>query len=274
MLNVPKSGSSFARKVIKDIHAERRHSAVSRKNIFGLLWSFIYRPMPGQNDDDFLVEIICPNIRLPGRAADQHGTYSQIPNRFKDLPIISIIRDPYEKIVSDFTFRWWAKYPPVPIAELKTAFPEFPDLGFDQFLQMSRLTAKKKLNGANPLGLGNLTIEFIQFFFRDPIKVLQILSGDYIRSGSFRNDMPDIEFISQNCLNEELAGVLKRFGYSLEEQEVCRNQIRVNESMSRIIDGPIIWTKEMIDAVQSEEAYLFLMLEHLGFSYKKPVPLA
>lgn len=74
MLNYPKTGSSFARKVIKDLYARQPKSWFRRR---------------------WCKELILPNIRTCG-ADDQHGCYSQIPPQYRNREVMSIVRNPFE----------------------------------------------------------------------------------------------------------------------------------------------------------------------------------
>ena len=266
LLNVPKSGSSFVREVIKAIYAGR-----SRKGPQFLGWTGFQKLIPPNrrtSPDLSLKELILPNIRLKGRPSDQHGTYSQVPREYRHLPVISVVRNPYEKLVSDFEFRWWSKYPPLP--DLQRTFPAFPEISFDEFLQLSDLIATYKMGGRNPLQIGNLTVEFVQFFFPDPKSVLNKISDDYICSSDFIKDMPCLWLLRQECLRDDLEATLSGFGFSEEELEICRRHPRVNETVARADDRAAYWTAPRVSRFNHRERFLLLMLQQLGFSYGPP----
>ena len=269
VLNVPKTGSSFVRQVLKDIYAARRRAnRAAGRWPTSLLRAAIGRAAPA-GPDTWLRELMLPNTRLPGRGRDQHGTFAQIPTAWRDRPIVSVLRDPWSKLASDYTFRWWAKYPPVPLPKLQAILPHFPDLTFDDFLTMSRMTAAAKLGRPNDRALGNLTIEFVQFFFRDPAAALDRLSDDYVASGRFMADMPAVRFLRQERLNEDLADALAAFGFSAGELEQCRRSDRVN--VSPPAPESVRWTAEDVAVVGHEERYLLRMLDRLGFTFPAPV---
>lgn len=270
VLNVPKSGSSFVREVIKSIYKNR--DRLHRKRT-GMLRTAIDRLRRHDVQAEHrLKELILPNIRLRGRPADQHGTYVQVPGRFRNRAVIAVIRNPYDKLVSDYEFRWWAKYPPVPRDQLRNIVPNFPDLSFEEYLRMSECTAAAKLKGRNPLELGNLTIEFVQFFFKNPPEALGRMSDSYVASGQFRRDMAEVIFLRQERLNEDLADVLGRHGFQEEELELCRSHPRVNETVSRDTDRASLWTPWSLHHVRTRERLLLLMLEKLGFHCAPPQP--
>jgi hypothetical protein len=259
VINLPKSGSSFVRAVIKAIYAQRR----GRRWHLRLPWS--------RSRDRFLRELILPNIRLAGRPADQHGTVAQIPARFRGRPIVAVLRDPYTKMVSEYRFRWWATYPPLDKATLYEAFPTFPDLSFDAFLRLSDHIAAAKAGADNADRMGNLTIEFVQFFFRDPAAALAAMSDDYIRSGTFRQDMAAVEFLRQEDLNRNLAAFLARMGFAADEVARCRAHERVNVTAVEEAGGDDLWTEPALRRFQDRERYLLAMLDSLGFRHVAPI---
>lgn len=252
VLNLPKSGSSFVRAVLKSIHARRR-GGPSR-------W----------RRRDGLRELMLPNIRLPGRARDQHGTVAQIPRRHRDRPIMSVVRDPHMKIVSEYRFRWWAIHPPLPPAALRTLFPAFPDLSFAEFLTLSDHIAAAKVGVDVADRLGNLTIEFVQFFFPDPAAALARMSDDYVASGAWRRDMAPVELLRQEDLNRALAGFLRRNGYGEDEVALCLAHRPVNVTAGD--NDAQLWTAETLDRFRRRERHLFAMLDVLGFRYASPLP--
>ncbi len=270
VLNVPKSGSSFVREVIKSIYESRRAAGKPRSLLQRAL-STIRKPKDGS--ELFVKELILPNIRLRGRPADQHGTYAQLPERFRNRPLVAVIRNPYDKLVSDYEFRWWAKYPPLPTQQLLEVVPNFPDLSFDEYLRMSECTAAAKLGGQNPLQLGNLTVEFIQFFFKHPPTALQNVSDSYVDSGEFKEDMAAVTFLRQERLNEDLAAFLDRYGFREDELALCRSHPRVNETVARAPDRASLWTPWALEHVHTRERLLLGMLEQLGFRYVPPEPV-
>jgi hypothetical protein len=264
VINVPKSGSSFVRSAIKAIYGRRcRRHPISR--YIDRLWI----PSLTAKTDCFLKELILPNTRLPGRPRDQHGVAAQIPQRYRDRKIVSVIRNPYEKIVSEYRFRWWATFPPMPVDRLRALLPDFPDLSFDQFLGLSDHIADAKMGGQNDAAIGNMTVEFVQFFFRDPPDVLRRLSEEYVRSGDFRADMIDTHFLRQECLNDDLAGFLSGHGFDAEEVQLCRDHDPVNVTVNALVEH-VVWTRWALEHFARSERYLLSMLEALDFAYALP----
>ncbi len=264
VINIPKSGSSFVRSAIKAVYDRRFRCHPIRRHIHRLCTR-----SPTAKTDFFLKELILPNTRFPGRPRDQHGVALQIPQKYRDRDIVSVIRNPYEKIVSEYRFRWWATFPPMPVNRLQALFPDFPNLSFDHFLGLSDHIADVKMAGQNEAEIGNMTVEFVQFFFRDPRAVLCRLSEKYIQSGDFRADMIDTHFLRQERLNDDLAEFLSDRGFDAEDVQLCRDHDRVNVTVNVTVDHAV-WTRWALDYFARRERYLLSMLDALGFAYALP----
>ena len=160
----------------------------------------------------------------------------------------------------------------MPKETISPILPHYPDLSLDDFLRLSEETARAKRGGDNPGELGNLTIEFVQFFFRDPLAAMRAMSDDYVASGAFKRDMAEVRFLRQERLNGDLAEFLADFGFAPDEVRYCRDHARVNET-TRSPDRPrTSWTPNGIDHVRTRERYLFAMLAQLGHCYEPPRP--
>lgn len=249
VLNLPKTGSSFVREVIKRIYARRR-------------WRW--------RADRFLKELMLPRGggRYPG--VDQHGWATQVPAAYRHLPLVSVVRSPYERLLSVYEFRWWADHPNLPVAELVRHFPHFPELTLEDFIRLWDWEVTDRLGGSNPLGLGHQTVQFVNFFFRDPQRALRSLSDDYVDSGAFRADMADVTFLRQERLRNELASWLQRFAFAEHEVELCRNHPQVNRTVGGVAPRPSLWTPRALEAVATRERFLLRMLAQLGFPYEAP----
>jgi hypothetical protein len=257
VLNFPKTGSSFVREVLKTIHRRRR-------------WRW--------GADRFLKELMLPrafetdksNPLGIGSRLDQHGTLRQTPERYRRLPVVSVARNPYARLLSMFEFKWWQTHPPLPREELQTFLPHFPDLSLDDFVTMSERIAARAVGGENPARLGRQTVQFVRFYFKDPQTVLSKISDDYVESGAFRADMGEVTFLRQHDLNHDLADYLQRHGYSAAEADLCRTYPRVNRTDGGVADRRTLWTPRAASYVATNERYLLGMLEQLGVGCAPP----
>lgn len=265
MLNSPKTGSTFTRTVIKELHRNKLAKQSAIENILQK-FSLMKKPM--------CEELLLPNIRLKGveRVPNQHGTYSQIPDRYRHLPVVSIIRNPYSRFMSGYKFRWWASHPPINDLLLDEHFPNFPDLSVDDFVKLAKLIVTHGVLGEKKVSaeVGNQTVQFIQFFFKNPNSILENLTDDYLDAPQVVNDLADITFLRQENLNEDLANFLANFKYSDDEINYVKTRARVNVTKTKTPSDRVLWTQNSIEYVQRRERMLFRLLEMKGIAYKEP----
>lgn len=256
VLNLPKTGSSFVRKVIKDIYYKRQ-----KKLFVKLLSKF-------QINYFIFYEIMTEHPRLPNYK-DQHGCFDQIPKQYNNKKILSVVRDPYLRLESLYKFKWWAKNPPVEIKKIKALFPNFPNLNLKQFLKMNLISneqMKEKYDIDKNLKIGNQSIQFIRFFFKNHRKVLAELDEDYILKGYFKNDLCDVTLLKNENLNNELAQFLLENNFSEEEANSVLKHDKVNVTKSNF-DKSLIG-QELITFVNENEWILFEILKYKGLNYK------
>lgn len=221
MLNFPKTGSSFARSVVKRLYQQRQ----SR---FARLLTNIKLHNPN------FVELLLPKIDVAvhSHVRDQHGTLRQIPPPHAQKPIISVTRNPYSRYVSTYLFKWWQKYPPAERGIILEGFPDFPDLSFAEYYDMTHLHGTaNRLGGVNPkIELGLFTIQFIQFYFKRPEETLREIDDDYIDNERFRDEIGNVTFLHQENLNAELKAFLLSINFEDEELRFIDSMLKVNST--------------------------------------------
>ncbi|HMO83918.1 MAG TPA: sulfotransferase family 2 domain-containing protein [Lacipirellulaceae bacterium] len=249
MLNYPKTGSSFAREVIKAIY-DRYPRRFFRRRV--------------------CQELILPNIRHEG-PPDQHGTYSQIPPQYRRLEVVTIVRDPVRRFISGFEFRHWAHHPPCELGEIKKHFPGFPDLSVEQYVEFNQWIMESGFvaGGCTRGDIGEQTVQFIQLFFRDPQRVLLAMTDEYIDSDSWKGDIGQITFLRQDRLNHELIGFLRRQGFTRKETAFIEQHERVNVTRSPASEQRQELSTAVVDRIKWRERLLFRMLDGLGVSFPK-----
>ncbi len=263
-LNFPKTGSTFIRTVLKEIYPIKRANLL--KKILVKLRISSYK----------IEELYLPNIRMNVNQPDQHGTFDQIPKKHRKKKKYSIIRNPYDRFLSDFRYRAWVGYPYFDHTNIKTLFPSYPNLTIIEFCDYYSLWANERAKVATGLticpenlkNMGNQTMQFIQMFFKNPKHILLNFSEEYIYSGLYKNDIGDIEFIAQENLTEEFCKILNKFNFSEENIELAKNHKKVNVSKKDKKDYD--WEPEVLVYVQEKEKYLFKILEDYGFNYTEP----
>lgn len=254
MLNYPKTGSSFARKVVKELY-QRQPRDFSRR---------------------FIKELLLPNIREAGSPPDQHGTYGQIPARYRNREVVSVIRNPYERFLSGYEFRHWAFHPPLPVDVIRERFPQFPDLTLDEYIDFRQFALGPSVfRGLKPAArIGEQTAQFIQMFFKDPQSVLANITDQYLDSDHVFQDLPEITFLRQEHLNEELSAFLRRHGFAREETTFIEDHEPVNVTGGKSPDRNTLWTRRAINYVLDKERMIFRIFNSKGISFGPPLARA
>ncbi|MDP9120667.1 MAG: sulfotransferase family 2 domain-containing protein [Acidobacteriota bacterium] len=166
--------------------------------------------------------------RLYGdRAVDfnQHGTCSDIPEQYRGKPLVSTVRSPYDRYVSQYRYEWWKISPEEYCGEaaMREMFPHYPDITFEEFLGLAN---SKFMNCFRrvPTGfvndnfpperrLGWHTEGFVRFFFHHPREVYARLDEETIESGGFARDMFDVHFLRTANLRQGLHDYLLSLGH-------------------------------------------------------------
>jgi hypothetical protein len=162
----------------------------------------------------------------------KHAPCSQIPDRLASQPVLSCVRNPYDRYVSEYEFNWWRKrrwlkyYRAVP--EFEKRYAAFPDLTFEQWmtLQSEAFSETAKTRGPHA-ALGLQTEHFIKHHFKDALNVLPRVTEEYVASGRYRRDMYDVTFVRTDRLNDDLYRFLSGMNYDAEDLQFIRSHQRV-----------------------------------------------
>lgn len=252
LLNFPKTGSTYARAVVREAY-RRRYGRGWRSLVFRRQWRRIFqeRMLPNRNDPFY--------ARLRG----PHAGYTQIPARYAALPIISITRNPLDRYLSRYLFGWWRKYPVERVPLLRERFPRYPDLSFPEYLEMlNTFGVERRLRGITlRMALGHHTVQFVQFYFRDPDTALAHLDDAYLAEERFRQDMVPVRFLRQETLREDLYRFLCEVGFSAEDLAFMEDDERVNASAARkpVHTVEKMYTREMVRDLLRRDALLFTL---------------
>lgn len=217
-LHYPKTGGLFIADVLKKLHIRIKFKKF-----------FINAPL--------CKELMLPNVkRIHGaNVYNRHGTYDQIPEEYKDRPIISCIRNPFDYYVSIYEFRNWEEWHLIKMPQIKEHFPSFPDLSFKEYLYFyNDFDIKSRIHSdLLNIDIGAMTYSFIQFFFKDPRKIITNLDENYLNSFEYKKDMPEITFLRSENLNAGLYNVLLKLGYNKKDVSFILNAQKVNVTVKR-----------------------------------------
>jgi hypothetical protein len=156
---------------------------------------------------------------------DKHGTCSDIPEADRGKPLLSTVRNPYDRYVSQYRFGWWKIYPDdyCGAAAMRDLYPHYPDLTFEEFLHLANTRFMNSHNGV-PTGfvndnfpeerrLGWHTENFIRFFCRNPRRVYARLDEAAIERADFVREMFDVHFLRTDRLRQGLHDFLAGLGH-------------------------------------------------------------
>lgn len=250
MLNFPKTGSTFTRAAIKNVY---RINILHWKSILQIIG--MSRPV--------IEEKMLPKI-LEGAfngIIDQHGKYVQIPQKHRGKPVLSIVRNPLTRLVSNYYFKWWQNILPDELPKIQRVFPKFPELTFPEFYEFQNHFYRPHfLNGVIPqYDMGESSIFFILFYSRDPISILQKADENYLQTSKLKEDFSHIHFIHQENLVSELKAFLKDQGLDQRQIDHIDKITPLNNSSypSEMKDFKSMYSDELLGKMIKQERLLF-----------------
>lgn len=259
-LNYPRTGSTFVRTVL------RRAYGQDREGLHGKLAAWL---SPWWSLGRFR-ELALPIYRTASarRAGhkSQHGAVHQIPRRQRDLPIVSVLRHPLDRAVSQYEHGFWRTSPPGDLDAIRARFASFPEIDFGDYLELQRTFGRADvLQGSHvDEDIGPDTLHFVRFFAPNPELALSRLTSATVDSGAALEDLADVRFLRFEHLTEDLVGFLLEVGFSERSLDFVGQLPRINAADSR---RGRTWhdyfTPELEAAYRSRERLLFRIAEGL-----------
>ena len=200
VINMPKTGSTFVRNVIRKYY----------RNKYWIFGRFCYKEL--QHSQRIRVN---ENRVINHEKGAQHGICAQIPDSYLDRQIVSVVRNPTDRLISLYTFGYWKKGGTF-LDDIVDQLPHFPDLSLDEFAELwFKHAAKGQLKDEfQDLEIGPMTTQYIYFYAKDPIDYFRKVKAgqkiDLLDSEHFH----DVRFIHMENLNAELFDFLKANGFS------------------------------------------------------------
>lgn len=262
LINCPKTGSSFARTILREVYTPKR------------LRNLPARLLPRGDRRRYCSEYFCPKTEfLPGlySIVDQHGHFEQVPASHRQKPVLSVARDPIQRDISNYEYGWWRDHPVAPRAEIEERFPGFPAIDFRTFLAYQNFNNRFRRTGVElDPSIGNQTVVFIQFYFRDPLAAFRQLDDDYIESGRYRQDLPPLTLLRTESLNDDLYRFLRAQGWGEDAVGFVRHRASVRpENTHRRSDAEraSYLDAEVSAFIRHKERYLYRIYADLGVDY-------
>ena len=215
-LNYPKTGSTFVREALSELYEKKRNTRFPwsrNKRHFEMYQASNVRAVSAERKG------------LP----TPHGTYWQIPEHVKHLPVYSVFRDPVKRFISAFHYADWKKKEALidDLDMIREKFPMFPELEITEFLAFKRLFAPRELT------VGGIkypfAADFVHFFLGDADradrKVLEFSSREDLQQA-----IGSVRFLDNTNLNQELANMLLNHRFSENDVAYIRTRAKSNVS--------------------------------------------
>ncbi len=203
----------------------------------------------------------------------KHGTCDEIPAADRDKPILSVIRSPFDRYVSQYHYGWWKTHPQEYCAPalIRQQFPAYPDVDFADFVMLANRHFVNVHRGiANgyqspelppELALGWHSEQFIRFFCREPHRAFASITEHDLRQGHLSAFEYPVEFLRTETLNRDLAGYLQRHGVEQDLLHAVGAHRRVmpdqaHETRARP-DAHDYYDRSLADFVRLKETFLF-----------------
>jgi hypothetical protein len=213
-IHLPKTGGTFVETCLQEVYQKRYKS-----------WFGKWSKWTGKSIHK---RVVCDEKMFEGNIMyGQHQGVEQI-NFKTELPIVSILREPYDWYASLYNFAWWKRnlhskahqYAGKNIAS-------YPELNFTECIEFYGLCGEYTSGFTVDYKIGYYSWYFISLYFKNPISVLKKINKDYILSNEYLKDMHDVKFIWQGDLNLELFQMLNNFDYSNDEIDFVKDRKRV-----------------------------------------------
>lgn len=233
---------------------------------------YIHHPKTGGTFVTHVLSRLYGDRQLSPADVAKHATCSDIPEEYRGKPIVSAIRNPYDRYVSQYRFAWWKLHPDQYCGEeaMRALYPHYPDLSFAELVDMAN-TLFVNCHMGQPTGFVNRnfppgrgpgwhTEQFVRFYFREPREAFARLDETSLDSGAFRKDMYDVHFLPVERLNAALYDLLLGFGHSPEEIAFVRSSDKIfPKEGGRDLDDrwQDYYTPEIRDNIRTRERLLF-----------------
>ncbi|MDW3193281.1 MAG: hypothetical protein R8G66_12995 [Cytophagales bacterium] len=253
LLNNPKTGSTYCRKIIKQLYKDMPRWKVH----LGLTL-----------DEKYFLELKSPNLSFPDRPKNQHGRFSQIPKKYQNIKVVSVVRNPYDKLISAYEYKYHLKRRPSPEILEKARISDLEKISIDQFVLINSISIEMQYPSLQGKEVGSQTIRFMEMFFKKPEEAISKICTEYFESRAYKSDMAVTTFFDQRNLKSDLFSFLRSVGNYDEEQLILlENTPAINKNKNRTPSEQFVWSDYSKSSVQYGERFLFLMLKDMGFNY-------
>ena len=264
VLHLPKTGSTFIRETLKQLY-------LNNSNIFNeFLYKFRVKKRPYKEllfQKVEMNELYAPMVR---NRFTPHGIYYQIPKEHKNKAVVSVVRNPFERLVSFYEFKSWSSFHPKPVLdEIYKKWPKFPELSFSEFFDFyfqfgaTSFCYEQKCKS----DIGPQTKQFFWFFMRDPFQEIPKVNDKYILEKRYKKALANIHFLKTENLNNDLYQLLLDHGVSEKKVKFVLQVHKINQTKktNSIRD---YFTNDQIEQVLHKERVLFDLFPEFKFDFE------
>lgn len=203
----------------------------------------------------------------------KHGICDEIPEADRGKPILSVMRSPFDRYVSQYHYGWWRTQPQeyCDPASIREVYPDYPEVSFADFVAIANRFFVNAHRGA-PTGYrarrlapedapGWHTEQFIRFFCREPQHAFAELTAQDLQRGHLHACEYPVDFLRTESLNDDLSDRLARYGVDAARIRAVRMHARVlpdqaHEARARA-DARDYFDAPLIALVMRKEQFLF-----------------
>ena len=254
-IHQPKTGGTFVTAMLTRLHEARGDRVLT-------VWFDPLNPTP-------LPEVTPGTVvKLMLTTRNQHGRRADIPVGHVNKPVLTGVRTPYDRYVSQFEFAWWRRYPEMfgPIETVRRRFPTYPDLTFAEFVELTNDVSVSYRSTRHPDETpGFHTQQFVEYFFREPDATWPRLEESHEASALAAEAHDGIRFLDQQHLNRDLASFLDDIGYRADEVATVLDAHRIwppEGGRSADARWEPYYTPELKALVRHKERWLFTWFPH------------
>jgi hypothetical protein len=213
----------------------------------------------------------------------QHQTIREIPKPHKHKPILVSVRNPYDYYVSLYEFGAWKAHRKQWFNEKTTRsrYPNYPDLTFPEFVDVVNswgcgYLKRRPKRPWNPstfekARIGNCSYLLLQCVLHDPLEIIERLD-DYARDGRAQTMIPNVHFIKQNNLNQDLFDFLLGRGFEPTQLEFIQQMGKVRPANSKVRDESKHWSEQYSPALLAQVRYLDRLMFAMFPEFDQQVP--
>jgi len=215
---------------------------------------------------------------------DKHGTCSQVPGKYRHLPRLSIVRNPFDRYVSQYHYGWWKQH--FRQYDLNPVMESFdPDsIRFEDFLYIADRYFKGHFiyvpdpdnpgeyhsmkNGYHDspwlsTTLGWHTEQYIHFFFQEPKTVFNTMTEANFETKRFLSSAHDVHFLHTETLNADLYEFLIGIGHRREDVDFILDKRKIlpegGNPRSQKDDWRSYYNERMLKFVERKERLIFAL---------------